>query len=143
MEILDNEPKDTAGKEVLVFGGRAAKGLATYLAETWDVELLTEDETIAARARSEPYEAEVVEYDAETFDQYVDPAGVAIVATERDSVGLMITQLLNTTCKVDDVLVRVDDPKNREAFEDIDCELIETGEVLREAVEATIAPGEN
>lgn len=126
---------------VLVVGEEAAKGLATHLAEDWDVRLLSNDESIIGNVATNQFESDVVEYEAGVLQDHVDDEDTAVVVTERDQVGLLVVQSLNACCNVDQIFVRVDDPQNRHAFEDLDCEILETGAVLRPEVEQALERG--
>lgn len=54
----------------------------------------------------------------------------AIVAAERDRVSLLAAQLLRTVCDVSTVAVLLNDPANRELFEDIDVAFLEDRTVI-------------
>lgn len=133
-------PNNGDSTQVLVIGGEAAKGLAAHLAEAWDVKLLSDDEEIVASAGSEQFDAGHVDFEGDDLERHASDADAAVVGTERDRVGLMVVQLLNTACDLDRVLVRVNDPKKKDAFRDVDCKIIETGSLLRPEVERALAP---
>lgn len=126
--------------QVLVIGGETAKGLATHLAGEWPVRVLTTDEKIVERTASDSFEAFAVDFEATDLKRHAAEANTAIVVPEHDRVGLLVTQLLTAICGLDSVLTRVDDPKNKNAFDTIDCEIIETGALLRPEVEQKLAP---
>ncbi len=127
---------------VTVIGEQAAKGLAVNLEEEWNVRLLSEAADVVESAASNPVEARHVDYAASDIERHACGADVVVVVTARDRTALLVTQLLNTICDVGRVFVTVDDPRHRDAFEGIDCEVVETGSLLRSEVEHGLTAGE-
>lgn len=123
---------------VLVVGQEAAKGLADHLAEEWPVRLLSDDRSVVESADTESMESRHVEFNAAELEPHAYDADSAVIVAERDRAGLLIAQLLSSVCNVDRVSVRVDDPENLDAFEGLDCQVIETGPVLRSEVEQVL-----
>jgi len=135
-----NERTDgTSVPTVAVFGGRLAKGLAMRLSSGRTVRLLSADRSVVESSRSAPFEARHVDYRSANLSEHVADAA-AIVAPDRDRIGLLVAQKLAASGTVDRILVRLDDPQYEAAFEDIDCELLDFGSVLHETVESSLGP---
>ena len=135
-----NERTDgTSVPTVAVFGGRLAKGLAMRLSSGRAVRLLSADRSVVESSRSAPFEARHVDYRSASLSEHVADAA-AIVAADRDRIGLLVAQKLAASGTVDRLLVRFDDPQYEAAFEDIDCELLDLGSVLHETVESSLGP---
>ena len=64
----------------------------------------------------------------------------AVVAPDRDRIGLLVAQKLAASGAADRILVRLNDPEYEAAFDDIDCELLDFGSVLHETVESHLGP---
>ena len=136
-----NERTDgTSVPTVAVFGGRLAKGLAMRLSSGRTVRLLSADRSVVESSRSAPFEARHVDYRSANLSEHVADAAAAVVAPDRDRIGLLVAQKLAASGMVDRILVRFDDPQYEAAFEDIDCELIDLGSVLHETVESSLGP---
>jgi Trk K+ transport system NAD-binding subunit len=129
---------DTRDPTVAVFGGRIAKGLAIRLSSAWDVRLVSDDQAVVERSRSEPYEARHVDFRRADLSTHVGTVDAAVVAVDRDRVGLLVTQKLAVTEEVDPLLVRLNDPEYEAAFSDLDCEVLDVGAVLQETVETSL-----
>jgi len=130
---------NTRDPTVAVFGGRLAKGLAMRLSSGRTVRLLSADRSVVESSRSAPFEARHVDYRSANLSEHVADAA-AIVAPDRDRIGLLVAQKLAASGTVDRILVRLDDPQYEAAFEDIDCELLDFGSVLHETVESSLGP---
>lgn len=142
---MDLLPTTGDSTQLLVIGGEAAKGLAAHLAETWNVRLLSDDKEVVRSARSadsEQFDVRHLDLEADDLQPHVGDVDTAVVGTDRDRAGLMVAQVLTTVCGVDRVLVGVNDPKNEDAFQDVDCETIETWSLLRSEVERVLSPGD-
>ena len=125
---------------VAVFGGRLAKGLAMRLSSGRAVRLLSADRSVVESSRSAPFEARHVDYRSANLSEHVADAAAAVVAPDRDRIGLLVAQKLAASGMVDQILVRLNDPQYEAAFEDIDCELLDFGSVLHETVESHLGP---
>ena len=135
-----NERTDgTSVPTVAVFGGQLAKGLAMRLSSGRTVRLLSADRSVVESSRSAPFEARHVDYRSANLSEHVADAA-AVVAPDRDRIGLLVAQKLAASGTVDRILVRLDDPQYEAAFEDIDCELLDFGSVLHETVESSLGP---
>ena len=136
-----NERTDgTSVPTVAVFGGRLAKGLAMRLSSGRTVRLLSADRSVVESSRSAPFEARHVDYRSANLSEHVADAAAAVVAPDRDRIGLLVAQKLAASGTVDRILVRLDDPQYEAAFEDIDCEPLDLGSVLHETVESSLGP---
>lgn len=131
------------GTDLLVIGGEAAKGGAAHLAERWDVHLLSDETDIVESARGDAIEADRVELTATDLEPFAARADAAVVIAEHDRVALRLAQLLNTVADIAEVLVRVDDPANRRAFEDVDCRVLEAGALFRSEIERQLGASED
>ena len=131
--------EDTRDPTVAVFGGRSAKGLAMRLSSDRTVRLLSADRSVVESSRSAPFEARHVDYRSADLSEHVADAA-AIVAADRDRIGLLVAQKLAASGAADRILVRLNDPEYEAAFEDIDCELLDFGSVLHETVESHLGP---
>lgn len=125
---------------VAVFGGRLAKGLAVRLAPDREVRLVSDDRAVVESGRSEPFAARHVDYATADLAAVVGDVDVAVVATERDRAGLLVAQTLAVGDEVDRVLVRFDDPDYEPVFSGLDCDVLDLGSVLHDAVESTLEP---
>ena len=131
--------EDTRDPTVAVFGGRSAKGLAMRLSSDRTVRLLSADRSVVESSRSAPFEARHVDYRSADLSEHVADAA-AIVAADRDRIGLLVAQKLAASGAADRILVRLNDPEYEAAFDDIDCELLDFGSVLHETVESHLGP---
>jgi Trk K+ transport system NAD-binding subunit len=123
---------------VLVIGEETAKGLAVDLASDWDVRLLSTDETVVTSSATQVSDTRHVDFRASELKEHSSGVSLAVVLTERDRAALLVTQLLNTVCDVDRVFVRVDDPSKKDAFENLNCTVIETAKLFRPEVESIL-----
>ena len=130
---------ETRDPTVAVFGGRAAKGLAMRLSSDRTVRLLSADRAVVESSRAAPFEALHVDYRSADLSDHVAGAA-AIVAADRDRIGLLVAGKLAACGAVDRILVRLNDPEYETAFDDIDCELLDFGSVLHETVESSLGP---
>ncbi|PSP66340.1 hypothetical protein BRC85_10685 [Halobacteriales archaeon QS_1_69_70] len=103
------------------------------------VRLLSADRSVVESSRSAPFEARHVDYRSANLSEHVADAA-AIVAPDRDRIGLLVAQKLAASGAADRILVRLNDPEYEAAFEDIDCELLDFGSVLHETVESSLGP---
>jgi Trk K+ transport system NAD-binding subunit len=103
------------------------------------VRLLSADRSVVESSRSAPFEARHVDYRSADLSEHVADAA-AIVAADRDRIGLLVAQKLAASGAADRILVRLNDPEYEAAFDDIDCELLDFGSVLHETVESSLGP---
>ena len=64
----------------------------------------------------------------------IEPGTTVVVAGERDSANLLVAQLVRTKFGVRDVVVLVNDPRNRVAFAESGVETVSAADVLTEAL---------
>lgn len=68
----------------------------------------------------------------------------AVVASDSDSVNILAAQLLSAAFDVERIVVRVDDPRNHSAFDDMDVETVCATDALTAAFAASVSlPEEN
>lgn len=73
-------------------------------------------------------------------DAELDDISTAFVASSSDSGNLLIAQLLAARLDLDRIVVRVNDPRNRSAFDGLDVETVSTTNVLAAALAETGEP---
>jgi len=112
---------------IIVGGGRIGRELADRLEERDEEVLIVEqDSTVVERLRIDGYS--VREGDA-TDREVLERAGIAnakivAVATADDDVNMLISQLATQTFEVENVIARVNEPMNTDAFEDLDVQTV-------------------
>ncbi|PSP50333.1 hypothetical protein BRC75_00995 [Halobacteriales archaeon QH_7_69_31] len=102
------------------------------------VRLLSADRSVVD-SRPAPFEPRHVDYRSADLSDHVAGAA-AIVAADRDRIGLLVAGKLAACGAVDRILVRLNAPEYEAAFDDIDCELLDFGSVLHETVESSLGP---
>ena len=122
----------------LIVGGDHVGGqLAVRLADVDAVQYLDDDPVDAT-------EAGVVGRDVDITDRRqlervgLDDVETVVVASERDSVNLLVSQLIRTSFDVDRVIVRINDPRNRDLFEATGVETVCVADALARALEAAV-----
>lgn len=133
---------------IVIGGDYVGPALADRLREAGPVVFLADCPETVERVRDSGVDGHLVDptnrRDLETVLR--DPATTAVVSTNSDSVNLLIAQHLRTTFDVDRIVVRVNDPRNREAFADREFETVSVSDALadslREAVEGVERPRE-
>jgi Trk K+ transport system NAD-binding subunit len=68
----------------------------------------------------------------------VDDADLAVVACDGDDRNVLVAQLLTATLGVDDVVVRLADPRNADAFDDVDVDTVCVSSMLAEEIAARL-----
>lgn len=137
--VSERTDRDGNDPDVLVIGGQSACGVAVELAGDYEVTLVTDDESVARTARTREIEARRVELtDGSDLRRNAAGAEMAVVAAELDRVSLLVAQLLRVTCGVEEVVVRINDPENRDVFDDLDVELLDEGSLLAPEVERAL-----
>jgi Trk K+ transport system NAD-binding subunit len=128
---------------VVIVGDQISAGMADRLAEDFDVLLVTDDDAVLGTARSQGVDTAGGDAtDGAFLRGAVADADAAVVATERDRTNLLVIQLLRTAVSIDRIVVRLNDPTKRDAFENIDVDLIDGSSILAAEVGKTLAPGE-
>jgi hypothetical protein len=138
---------DRAGGDervLVVGGGQVGRRLAGRLAETRTVHHLDADPGAVTDPRG---------YDASHAPDLASPTALAaagvtgeelvVVATGADGRSLLVTQQLRTRFGAERVLVVVEDPRNREAFDLQGVTVVCAGGVLSEAVDSALLDGES
>ncbi|PSQ25906.1 hypothetical protein BRD03_12560 [Halobacteriales archaeon QS_9_68_17] len=64
----------------------------------------------------------------------VDDADLAVVACERDDRNVLVARILRTKLGVDDVVVRLSDPRNADAFDAMDVDTVCVSSMLAEEI---------
>ena len=119
---------------------RSGRRLAEVLASTHAVHHLDTDPNVALEPES---------HDASHAPDLASPSSLAatgvtseddaVVATGLDSRNLLVTQQLRTRFGVERLLVVLEDPRNREAFDLPGVEVVCAGETLSAAVSSLVA----
>lgn len=129
----------TRDRSLLIVGGETAVGLAYHLGSDHDVTVVTGDDDVVKNAHEEGIDVRTAEItQADELAPITDGVETAVVAAERDQVGLLSAQLLRTTCGVEDVTVLLNDPVHGDLFDDLDVEYLERPTVLGPEVERTL-----
>ena len=123
----------------LIVGGDHVGGrLAARLAHV-DVVGFLDDEFPVSETEAEVVGREVDITDRRQLEQVgLDDVETVVVASERDSVNLLVSQLLRTTFDVDRVVVRINDPQNRAPFEETGVETVCVADALSRALEDAV-----
>lgn len=130
-------------ESVLVIGGEAAKGLAAQL-EEYRVTFASGSDEVVRTARRAGLDANHVDpTDGSDIRSLEFDGAVAIVATERDRVNLLASQLLRTVSGVAHVVVWLHDSSNRDVYDDIDVDLVEAHHSLSHSVSKSLAADED
>ncbi|WP_158237472.1 potassium channel family protein [Halegenticoccus soli] len=122
---------------LIIGGGHVGFALAERLgSRPGSVLLIDTDAGVVERARKRGIEARRVEFtDVNALrNAGVRRTDVAVVATDRDAVNLLVAQLLRTRFDVDRVLVCVNDPRNREPFEELGIDTVCRADTLSRAL---------
>jgi len=127
------------GNDIVVIGGDGAVGetLAGQLAGgSTTVVFLNEDENAVERAAGAGADAQVTDpSEAATFDhEDIKEAGIAIVASRKDSHNLLVSQFLRLR-RTERVIALVNDPGNVEAFAAAGIEPVSAATVLADALD--------
>lgn len=131
LDGLQRRLRSTPTPEIVVVGGEAAVGVATYLDGDCTVVFVSGDGDVVARATARGLDARRTDVaDGGRLSDHTVGADAAVVATERDRLNLLVAQLLRTVCGVDDVTVRVNDPDNRDVFEEVGVTVVDGGSLV-------------
>lgn len=125
---------------VVVVGDQSAKAVAEHLDEEYDVTLLSSNVEVVRATESDTLDAHRADpRSAQDLHTYAAAADAAVVGARRDRVTLLAAQLLRNTCGIESVVVQVNDPENRELFEDLGMEILESGRLLAPEVKRSLA----
>jgi Trk K+ transport system NAD-binding subunit len=112
---------------LIIGGGRVGKELSERLEERGEnVVLIESDEELAESLRSEGF---TVRQGDGTDTEVLAAAGannakIIVAATGDDDTNLLVTQLANAKFEAGKVITRVNQPENRDAFDDLGIETI-------------------
>jgi NhaP-type Na+/H+ or K+/H+ antiporter len=127
---------------VIVAGaGRVGRGLGARLLDRGEeVTLIDVDESVVEDARADGFR--VIAGDATVAAVLnragIDNASVVAAAAGADDVNLLVAQLASTRHDVETVIARVNQPENREAFEELGVRTISTGEAVAASMDNAI-----
>jgi NhaP-type Na+/H+ or K+/H+ antiporter len=122
-ELLDIIPM----RAIIVGGGKVGRDLATRLeARGEDVVIIEDDEEIVETARSEGFSVHIGDgTDSDVLQAAgAENASTVVATTGDDDVNLLVAQLAATTFDTDQVISRVNQPENENAFNGLDVETI-------------------
>jgi NhaP-type Na+/H+ or K+/H+ antiporter len=122
-ELLDIIPM----RAIIVGGGKVGRDLATRLeARGEDVVIIEDDEEIVETARNEGFTVHIGDgADSDVLQAAgAENASTVVATTGDDDVNLLVAQLAVTTFDTEQVVSRVNQPENEDAFKDLDVETI-------------------
>lgn len=129
---------------VIIGGGELGRMLAKQLDTDYnEVTLLDENSHSIERATAQELSASSVA-DVRDVDPLanldLDIMSVVAVATEDDSTNLLIAQLVKSRFDIERIIVRINDPQNRPAFEDlgVEIEAVCASQILSHALAKTV-----
>jgi len=131
-------PPGTPMIRTLIVGGDHVGGrLAIRLADVDTVQYLDDDPVDATEAGVVGREIDIT--DRRQLERVgLDDVETVVVASETDSVNLLVSQLIRTSFDVDRVIVRINDPRNRSLFETTGVETVCVVDALARALEAAV-----
>lgn len=131
-------PPGTPMIRTLIVGGDHVGGqLAVLLADVDAVQYLDDDPVDVTEAGVVGREVDIT--DRRQLERVgLDDAETVVVASESDSVNLLVSQLIRTSFDVDRVIVRINDPRNRDLFEATGVETVCVADALARALEAAV-----
>lgn len=122
----------------LILGGDdVGLALARHLrSEAWAVGLLDSDPGIVERALRSDVPAHAIDVTnvRELGEHDVEEVDVVIVASDSDSANLLTAQLLRVAFDVERVVVRVNDARNTDSFEELDLVTVCASTALAESI---------
>ena len=124
---------------IIIIGGSAVgQTLAAQLDTTYnEVTFIDEDEYIVESATEDGLTATAIDdirdiVSADMLD--VDLTSIVVVASARDSVNLLLAQLIRNRFDVGRLIVRVNEPQNHSVFADLGIDAIYSTHVLAAAL---------
>lgn len=127
MNVGTSGATDTRTGRILILGGSyIGAALARHLGDDADVILLDPDPCVVARAERAGLTAHEADIDStsDLREHGVRAADITVVASDDDGTNLLAAQLLRVAFGVERVIVRVNDPQNRDSFEELDIETV-------------------
>jgi NhaP-type Na+/H+ or K+/H+ antiporter/Trk K+ transport system NAD-binding subunit len=112
---------------IIIGGGRVGKDLGERLEERGEnVVIIEEDESVAEQLRSDGFTVRVGDgTGTEVLMQAgAENAKTIVAATGDDDTNLLVAQLAKSKFDVSKIITRVNEPENREAFEELGIETI-------------------
>ncbi|WP_435079905.1 cation:proton antiporter domain-containing protein [Halococcus sp. AFM35] len=122
-ELLDIIPM----RAIIVGGGKVGRNLATRLEDRGeDVVIVEDDEEMVETARNEGFSVHIGDgTDSDVLQAAgAENASTIVATTGDDDVNLLVAQLAVTTFDTEQVVSRVNQPENEDAFKDLDIETI-------------------
>lgn len=120
---------------IVIGGDHVGAALADRLREAGPVAFLDDSPQIVDRARESGVDGHVVDpMNRRDLETAVDEPTTAIVSAREDSVNFLIAQHLRTAFDIDRIVVRVNDPHNRDAFEERGFITVSTADALADAI---------
>jgi NhaP-type Na+/H+ or K+/H+ antiporter/K+/H+ antiporter YhaU regulatory subunit KhtT len=136
-EFLDVIPM----RVLVIGGGRVGREVARRLVDRGEnVVIVENDETVVEQAREAGFSVHIGDgTDVETLKEAgADNAHTIIATTGDDEVNLLVGQLATTEFDTDRVVCRTNDPKNIEAFEELDVDTISSTLATAQAIDNAI-----
>jgi NhaP-type Na+/H+ or K+/H+ antiporter len=136
-EFLDVIPM----RVIIVGGGRVGRALATRLEDRGEnVVFVEEDIDVVERTRNEGFTVEAGDgTDTDVLRSAgAENAKTIVAATGVDDVNLLVAQLASATFDIDDIIARVNNPDNVDAFEDLGVRAIDSAMATAWAIDNQI-----
>ena len=135
----DRPRREQDHRVLVVGGGQVGRRLAERLAATHAVHHLDADPNVvgAAKSHAASHSRDLANPAALAATGVTD-ADAAVVVTGLDSRSLLVVQQLRTQLDLERLLVVLEDPRNREAFDLPGVEVVCAGAVLSSAVEEVV-----
>jgi Trk K+ transport system NAD-binding subunit len=133
----DETEESTDDSVIYVVGDDSiALGLAWKLADSAQTEFVSDDDSFVEDAEHAGLDARKADVtDPWSLDAVgVSNADMVVAASRRDDRNILIAQIFRTKFDVDEIVVRLDDPNNSDAFDDIDVRTICLTSVLADEI---------
>lgn len=129
--------------ETVIIGGKhVGQELSErLLAEERAVVFLEDDVTTVEQSLDvgiDVYETDFLDIRA-LSDAGLEHAHTVIVATDSDSKNLLITQLLRVTFETDRLITLINQPQNRDPFDELNVEVVSSTQALTTAIETALS----
>ena len=124
---------------IVIGGDHVGAALATQLRETGPIIFLDNSPQVVDRTSESGVDGYVGDPTSRRdLETTIDEPTTAIVSTDIDSVNFLVAQHLRTAFDVDRIVIRVNDPHNRDAFEERGFTTVSTADALAAAIEEAI-----